>query len=116
MSTIPVVSANVVGATVTPQVPTAADVIVPGPYSFILLVVRTGGTNTYSGTIDDPTSQAPAGTLAGAFNPDIVTGTIPINTTKAFLLPASRFKDSNGNINITSSSTFAGTTVEAYGF
>lgn len=116
MTDIPVVASNVNGVTVTPQVPTATDTITPGPYSFVLLVVRTGGTNTYSGTIDDPTSQAPAGNLAGAFNPDIITGVIPINTTKSFLLPANRFKDSNGKINITSGSTFAGTTVEAYGF
>lgn len=114
MSTIPVVAGTVTGATVTPQVPTAADVIPAGPYSTIKLVIRTGATNTYSGVIDDPTSVGPAGNIA--FNPDLSTGTIPINTTKSFDLPAGRFKDSNGNINITSGSTFAGTTLEAYGY
>lgn len=114
MATIPVVAGAVIGSTVVPQIPTAADVIAAGPYSLIMLVVRTAATNTYAGTIDDPTSATPLG--ATAFNPDIGTGTIPINTTKAFLLPTGRFKDSNGNINIVSASTFTGTTVEAYGF
>jgi hypothetical protein len=113
MTAIPVIAGAVTGAVVTPQVPTATDLIAAGPYSTIKLIVRTGGTNTYTFVADDPTSVTPAG--ATQFNPDM-TQVVPISTTKAFDLPAGRFKDANGNINITSASTFTGTTVEAYGY
>jgi hypothetical protein len=52
-------------------------------------------------TIDDPTSPVPAGTLAATFNPDI-TISVPATTgDKMMFLDASRFRDANGNWNIT---------------
>lgn len=113
MTTLTPVAPAIAGNTVTPIVPTAADVIPCSAYSVVILIVRTGGTNTYTGSIDDPTSQTPAS--ATAFNPDVSTGAVPISTTKSFRLDTARFRDSSGNINITSSSTFTGTTLEAYG-
>lgn len=113
MSTITPVAPSVTPATVTPIVPTAADVIPCAAYTKVILVITTGGTNTYAGSIDDPTSQSPVG--ATAWNPDLSTGTIPISSQRSVSLDTARFRDSSGNINLTSSSTFTGTTVEAYG-
>lgn len=114
MTTLNPVSPSVAGNTVTPITPTATDVIPCSAFRWVLLIVRTGGTNTYLGTIDDPTSQAPAGTGV-TFNADVTTGTVPISSIKSVRLDCARFRDANGNINITSSSTFTGTTLEAYG-
>lgn len=105
----------VVAAAPTTIVPTAADTIPCSQFNVVFLVIRTGATNTYLGTIDDPTSQNPAGTLTQAGNFDVTTGTVPISSTRVMRLDCGRFRDINGNINIVSSSTFAGTTLEAYG-
>lgn len=113
MTTLTPANPAVTGTTLVPIVPTASDQIPCSAYKAVLLVVRTGGTNTYAATIDDPTSQGPAG--ATAYNPDLATGTVPISTVRVFRLETARFKDANGNINLTSSSTFTGTTLEAYG-
>lgn len=114
MTTLNPIAPSVNSNTVTPITPTAADSIPCSAYRWVLLVVRTGATNTYLGTIDDPTSQAPSGTGV-TFNADVTTGTVPISTVKSIRLDCARFRDVNGNINITSSSTFTGTTLEAYG-
>lgn len=113
MSTITPVVPSVTPQTVTPIVPTAADVIPCAAFKQVILVITTGGTNTYAGVIDDPTSVGPANPTQ--FNPDVSTGTIPISSKRSIMLDTARFRDSSGNINLTSSSTFTGTTLEAYG-
>ena len=113
MTTLTPLAPSVAGAAPNSITPTAADTIPCAAYRWILLIVRTGGTNTYAANIDDPVSQSPS--AATAFNPDIATGTVAISSAKAFRLDCARFRDANGNINITSSSTFTGTTLEAYG-
>ena len=114
MSTLTPVAPSVIGAAPTTILPTASDTIPCAAYRWVLLIVRTGGTNTYAGTVDDPTSVAPAGTGV-TFNPDVSTGTVATSSAKALRLDCARFRDVNGNITITSSSTFTGTTLEAYG-
>lgn len=115
MATITPVVPSVSGNAVTGTTPTASDVIPCAAYRAVILVVKTAGTNTYLGAVDDPTSQPPAGTLVSAFNPDVSTGTVGTSSEKAIWLDTARFRDASGNINVTSSSTFTGTTLVAYG-
>lgn len=114
MATLTPIAPSVNSNAVVPQLPTAADSIPCSAYRWVLLIVRTGGTNTYLGTIDDPTTSAPSGTGV-TFNADITTSTVAISSVRALRLDCARFRDASGNINITSSSTFTGTTLEAYG-
>lgn len=67
-------------------------------------------------TMDDPTSPTPAGTLAATFNPDI-TLSVPATTgDKMLLVDANRFRDANGNFNITySTNPPTGLTVGIFG-
>lgn len=111
MSTITPVKPGVVGQVITPATPTASDVIPARAYRFVVLVaVSTTGTPTI--TVDDPTSQAPSGTGV-QFNAD-VTLTLTAGQVKAQRLDCARFRDVNGNINITTSSP-ANSTVYALG-
>lgn len=75
---------------------------------YVLHYKCTGGAPVVA-TIDDPTSVAPAGTLAGAFNPD-PTLSVPATTgDKMMLIDANRFRDSSGNINLAHAPTTGGT-------
>jgi polyisoprenoid-binding protein YceI len=113
MATLTPNAPSVTATAMTPITPTATDTIPCSAYRFVVLVIRTGGTNTYTGTVDDPNTQAPANMTA--FNPDATTGTVPISSIRTMRLDCARFRDTSGNITITSASTFAGTTLEAIG-
>lgn len=113
MTTLTPVTPTVSGNTVNTIVPTASDSIPCSSFRWVLLVIRTGGTNTYQGVVDDPNSQGPAN--ATQFNPDANTGVVATSSIKCMRLDCARFRDANGNITITSASTFTGTTLEAYG-
>lgn len=113
MATITPVVPGMVATAVNAITPTATDTIPCAAYRAVILVVRTGGTNTYTGKVDDPSSVGPVG--ATSFDPDLTVGSVPISSARAVFLDCARFRDSNGSINITSSSTFTGTTLEAYG-
>jgi hypothetical protein len=73
------------------------DKVQPGDHTFI--VVKNGGGSPITVTIDDPTTQAPAG--AAAFNPD---ASISVgNGSEKWIgpLPASRFAGTDGLAAIT---------------
>lgn len=66
---------------------------------YLLLFRNTSGSASVP-TIDDPTSQTPAG--ATAFNPDLVGASIPATTgVTSQLIDAGRFRDASGNVNFT---------------
>lgn len=113
MATLTPVAPNVVGVAVTPITP-GSDVIPASPYRKVLLVLRSVATGLPIITIDDPTSQAPPGTLVGAFNAD-VTVTVTAAQTKVMELDCNRFRDSSGNINYTTSGTIGDGVVYAIG-
>lgn len=111
-------------AVITPVVPGLAQVIAPtvlttadtipvqtgGRY---LLVTRNTTATSLATTVDDPNSIPPAG--AKTFDPDILI-TTPITTgVRATVLDANRFRDVNGNINISNVGFAAGTTGEVHG-
>lgn len=99
MATITPVSPAVAGTVSTTQALTSgADVIPASAYNLIFLILRSVSTGTPTTTIDDPTSQTPSG--AQAFNPDVQV-TLTAAQTKIVRLDCGRFRDVNGNINIT---------------
>lgn len=101
MATITPVKPGVVGQVVTPVTPAATDVIPAAAYRFIVLVaVSSTGTPTI--TVDDPTSQAPAGTGV-QFNPDAQLS-LTAGQSKVMRIDCARFRDTNGNINISTTS------------
>jgi hypothetical protein len=113
MATITPVVPTPGGAAVTPTTMTASDTIpVQAGGRYVLVTRNTTGTPLVT-TIDDPNSAGPTG--AQAFNPDVQV-TTPITTgVRSTLLDANRFRDSSGNINLTSTGAAAGTTAEVYG-
>jgi hypothetical protein len=114
MSTLVVSTPTMTAATTPPtQALTAADVF-PAPGERYLLVVSGATSGSITVTVDDPTSQSPLG--ATAFNPDLVLPAVPVTPAKrVFLLSGcSRFRDANGNINLATSGTPAGSNIEIY--
>lgn len=100
MATLTPVAPSVIGGVATSITP-GADSIPARAYRFVLLVVSsTTGTPTI--TVDDPTSQAPAGTGV-QFNPDAQV-VLAAGQTKVMRLDCARFRDVNGNINYTTAS------------
>lgn len=115
MGTITPVNPSVVSQVVTPSTPSASDSIPCLAYREVMLIIRTAATNTYQCTVNDPNTQAPPGTLASPFDPDVTSGVVAVSTVRVMKLSCARFRDNNGNIALTSASTFTGTTLEAYG-
>lgn len=112
MGTITPINPNVTGQVVVPATPAASDVIPALAYREVILVL-TSTTGTPTVTVDDPTSQAPSGTLAAPFNPD-VTLAVTTGQSKVQKLSCARFRDSSGNINI-STATPANSTLIVIG-
>lgn len=117
MAALTVQTPNVVG--ITPTYAAGASggdtaAVLAGSRYLLHLKNTSGGALT--ATLDDPTSQVPAGTLAATFNPDI-TVSVPATTgDKMLLIDASRFRDTTGNINITySANPPTGLTVGVFG-
>lgn len=82
----------------------ASDTIPVNPTGLYLLIVKNAGGTADNVVIDDPTSVGAVG-ATGVQNPD-VTVTVPITTgERHILLDARRFRDVNGNINLTHSFT-----------
>lgn len=97
MAVLTPVAPSVIGTTATTITP-GSDSIPALAYRFVLLVVMsTTGTPTI--TVDDPTSQAPAGTGV-QFNADVQL-VLGAGQTKVMRLDCARFRDVNGNINYT---------------
>lgn len=91
----------------------ASDTIPVGTTGKYLLIVK-GGAGADTMVIDDPTSgTGPAGAVTPG-NPDL-SHSIPATTgERHFLISAERFRDVNGNINITHSAP-TGVTCIVYG-
>jgi uncharacterized spore protein YtfJ len=98
MAATPIIGPSVIGSAVTPITP-GSDSIAASAYGVVFLVVRSVSTGTPTITVDDPTSQGPAGTGV-SFNPDAQL-TLTAGQTKVMRLDCARFRDANGNINYT---------------
>jgi hypothetical protein len=82
----------------------ASDTIPVAPTGKYLLIVKNAGGSPDNMVIDDPTTPGAVGATA-VQNPDVST-TIPATTgERHFELEAQRFRDVNGNINVTHSFT-----------
>jgi len=98
------------GTVVTPNTAAASDSFpVSAGETYVMLVINGGGSPD-SVVIDDPNSVGPAGNTS--FNPD-VTKSVTNGTNQVFRIAADRFKDVNGNVNVTHSFT---TSVTVYVF
>lgn len=117
MAALTVQTPNVVGITPTYAAgASGGDTVATLAGARYLLHLKNTSGGALTVTLDDPTSQVPAGTLAAAFNPDI-TVSVPATTgDKMLLLDASRFRDATGNWNITySANPPTGLTVGVFG-
>jgi hypothetical protein len=91
-----------VKSTPAPTAVGAADTIPVGSSGRYLVIIKNGGGTPDNVVIDDPTSQSPPGSTT-ALNPDL-TESVPATTgERHFFLEAARFRDANGNINLTHS-------------
>lgn len=113
MSTITPMQPDITGgADSAGATPTAADVIPAGAYKYVLLqVISSTGTPTVK--VDDPNTPAIPGATTAA-DPDMTIGPLSAGQTWTRLIPTSRYRDANGNINITTTSP-ANSTIKAYG-
>lgn len=113
MATLTPIAVGLTGsAESAPATPSASDVIPCAAYRYVLLEI-TSSTGTPTVTVDDPTTAAiPAAKTAA--DPDLQIGPLSAGQTFSRLLPTSRYRDSSGNINITTSSP-ANSTIKVYG-
>lgn len=102
------------GVAVTPQSAAASDRFRATAGRKYLLRVANGGGAPTTVTIDDPTSQLPAGGSGTAASFADVALSVTNGTQKAHLLDASRHADANGWVNLTTSPTTS-VTFEIYG-
>lgn len=111
MATIPIISPAVTSTAVVPITPTASDTIPCAQYNLVFLVI-VSSTGTPNVSVTDPTAVAPAGLT---FTDNTVdSGALTAGQTKVMRLDAQRFRDVNGNINV-STATPANSTVYAIG-
>lgn len=115
MSTITPIEPGLTGAAESVPggaTPTAADVIPCAAYRSVLLIYS-GTTSTLALTVDDPTTPAIPGAKTPA-DPDMGI-TLAAGQTYSRLLPTARYRDANGNINITTSGTVGDAKIKCYG-
>lgn len=102
MTAQPVQTLSVLAAAPVYNAAGASDTIAVLPTTKYLIHVKNGGGAPITVTVDDPTSQSPA--QAAQFNPDVAPS-VPAAGERVFVLDSTRFRDANGNINITFSAT-----------
>lgn len=113
MATITPIEPGLSGAAESaPATPSASDVIPCAAYRDVILVV-TSSTGTPTVKVDDPTTPAITGATTAA-DPDLTIGPLSAGQTFSRRLPTARYRDTSGNINITTTSP-ANSTIKAYG-
>lgn len=113
MSTITPIAVGITGGADAAGVAlTASDVIPASAYKYVLLqIISSTGTPTVK--VDDPTTPAIPGATTAA-DPDMTIGPLAAGATWSRLLPCARYRDANGNINLTTTNS-ANSTARAYG-